>query len=168
MKYEIENILNLTIAEFWKKYSSKYINISNKNEMIIPIVGFFGQHYNELVREMFYYSEFRNIYMTNEGDVFKIYNPYGKDYDCEPNTEMAYVLIDIYKYIYKQYNTLISDICTSIYYTDEYVLSASCYPNEYEYFRNCPKCVMGMYEIGHYLDEQKRMHICEIVKTAED
>lgn len=167
MKCEIENILNLTIAEFWKKYSSEYIKSSQKNEIIIPIMDLFSQEIAAEIRDMFHYSHFRHIHLTKEGDVFKIYNPYGRDYDCDCTTEIGYVIIDLYNIIRCQYNSLISTAHEAIYYEDEYVLLKSIYPNAYEYFKYCPNCVMGIYKMEYYLDNNRNMHITSI-NRAED
>lgn len=168
MKLNLRNDLNLTIAEFWKMYSSEYIKTSHKNEIIIPSKDLFCQEIAVEIRDMFYYSDFRHIHLTNEGNVFRIYNPYGRDYDCDFTTEFGYVIIDLYKIICRHYNSLISTIYKAIFYRDEFVLMKSIYPNEYDYFKNCHKCVMGIYEMGYYLDDNQNMHITAIYYERDD
>lgn len=167
MSQEINELLNMTISEFWEMYSSEYIKTSHDNEVIIPIMDLFNQEIAVEIRDMFHYSDFRHIHLTNEGNVFRIYNPYGRDYACDYSTEIGYVILDLYNIIRGQYNSMISTIYEAIYYSDEYVLSSAYYPNEYEYFKNCPKHVMGVYEIGYYLDDNRNMHIT-VIEKAED
>lgn len=155
----MKEILDFTVSEFWEVCGN-----SNDKEMTIPIMDLLCKDIDPSVKDMLFYSEFRYIHMTNEGDVFKIYNPYGREYECYSNTEIGYVILDLFNIIHKRYDSMISDIYISTFHNNGYVLSPSEHPNEYEYFKHRSKCIIGKYEADYYLDSNNKMHIYKMVK----
>ena len=177
-----EEIRNLTIEEFWEKYSNDYDYITEKaeneffGEYCKTVVMYIGDFYEDGIdRDILVYSdyqhfEFSRIEYFDEDDDFVDYNyslcarNEGSPVEYQPDAKMSDVFGDIYNEVKERYLRLFNDMKSYIEdeeYDGEDVLSSEFDTLEIDFIeQNADK--LG---IEYYYDDRWDMHITKIEKV---
>lgn len=154
-QFKKDELLNMTVAEFWEKYSEEYDNgtIDCYEAIGIPVYDML-EYFNEgLDREMVYCSVFRNFALAKNKSWFKIIGldnnwvmwKYVKDkFNCKGNITMGEMLNILYEAVremhidfFKDYdhcNEGDKDLCVERKVMFEFIIrNAEKYDIEYHY-----------------------------------
>lgn len=109
--FKNENLMNMTLKQFWNEFSFIYkpMGKDSYNSIVIPVYGFIDYFNEGIDREMIYCSVFRNFALTNNGTWFNIvgldnnrvimYDDIEYKFNCRCDTKVGEMLDKLYNIV---------------------------------------------------------------------